>query len=39
VKVLPPWFTGDVVNGVGTTVGFFLAAIVGRAIKEMRKKK
>lgn len=31
------WMTGDPLSGIGTTVGFFLFAIIGYQVRKMRK--
>ncbi len=30
------WLSGDAVNGLGTTIGFFLALIVGRYLRKWK---
>ncbi len=30
------WLSGDALNGLGTTIGFFLALIVGRYLRRWR---
>lgn len=31
------WMTGDPLSGIGTTVGFFLFAIIGYQVRKMRE--
>lgn len=35
---MPAWLSGDVLNGLGTTVGFFIFAIIGRAVRRWMKE-
>ena len=32
------WLSGDPLSGIGTTVGFFLFAIIGYEIRKLRKR-
>lgn len=32
------WMSGDPLSGIGTTVGFFLFAIIGYQIRKLRNK-